>query len=352
MTGSAERADRDRWVLALSLSGGLVLLVVVAAFAVRYGSTPISLSALGRVLIGHRSDLAPADIVVDQIVWQIRLPRVLLAMVVGAALSTAGTVIQALVRNPLADPFLLGISSGASVGATSVLLFGAFSAWGLWSLTVGSVAGALVALLLVFALSTDRGQLTPLRLVLSGVALAAMFQAITSFLIFQGDPRATQTVVYWLLGSFGRATWSQLWLPSVALLVAIGYLQRQARALNALAIGPQLAISLGIEVHRLRRSLFVVTSLITGVAVAVSGIVGFVGLVVPHIVRFAVGSDHRRTLPVGAIWGAAFLVGGDLIARTLVSPQEMPIGVVTAFIGGPVFLYLLRRGRYGGGDVT
>jgi len=328
------------------------VLVVVAAAAVRYGSTPISLSALGRVLVGPGSATAPEDVVVEAIVWQIRLPRVLLAMVVGAGLATAGTVIQALVRNPLADPFLLGISSGASVGATGVLLFGVLSGLGLWALTVGSVVGALVALLLVFALATDAGALTPLRLVLSGVALAAMFQAIASFLVFQGDPRATQTVVYWLLGSFGRASWDQLWLPAGALLVSIGYLMLQARALNALAIGPQLAISLGIDVRRLRRSLFVVTSVITGVAVAVSGIVGFVGLVVPHIVRFAVGSDHRRTLPVGAVWGAAFLVGADLLARVAVAPQDLPIGVVTAFIGGPVFLYLLRRGRYGRGEYS
>ena len=217
---------------------------------------------------------------------------------------------------------------------------------GLWALSVGSIAGALVAMVLVFAVARESGQLTPTRLLLCGVALAAMFEALASFLLFRGNPQATDAVLFWLLGSFGRATWSQLWFPAATLTVAVAYLVVQARRLNALAVGAETATSLGVDVKRLRRNLFVVTSIVAGVAVAVSGIIGFVGLVVPHIVRLGVGSDHRKTLLVGLVWGATFMVLADIVARTVVAPQEMPVGVVTAFIGAPVFIVLLRRGSY------
>ena len=169
---------------------------------------------------------------------------------------------------------------------------------------------------------------------------------MTSFLIFRGNPQATQSVLFWLLGSFGLANWEQLPIPAIALLVAMGYLVAQGRSLNALAMGSEPATSLGVDVQHLRRNLFVVVSLMAGVAVAVSGVIGFVGLVVPHIVRLMVGSDHRRVLPVGIVFGASFMVLGDLLARTIVPPQEMPIGVITAFIGAPTLIILIRRRPY------
>ena len=253
---------------------------------------------------------------------------------------------QALVRNSLADPFLLGVSSGASVGATAVLLFGAFASLGLWALSVGSVIGAMAAMAAVFLVSRTGPQLAPTQLILCGVVLSALFESVTSFLLFRGNPQATQSVLFWLLGSFGNANWTQLPIPAAALVVAMGYLLAQARSLNALAMGAEPAASLGVDVARLRRNLFIVTSLMVGVAVAVSGVIGFVGLVVPHIVRLMVGSDHRRVLPVGVLFGASFMVVGDLLARTIVSPQEMPIGVITAFIGAPTLLVLIRRRPY------
>jgi iron complex transport system permease protein len=255
-------------------------------------------------------------------------------------------VVQALVRNSLADPFLLGVSSGASVGATAVLLFGVFASLGVWALSLGSVLGAVLAMAAVFAVSRSGRQLSPTQLILSGVVLSALFESVTSFLIFKGNPQATQAVLFWLLGSFGNANWTQLPIPAVALVLAIVYLVVQGRSLNALALGAESATSLGVDVRRLHRNLFVVTSLMVGVAVAVSGIIGFVGLVVPHIVRLLVGSDHRRVLPVGVLFGAAFMVIGDLLARTIVAPQEMPIGVITAFIGAPTLIVLLRRRPY------
>ena len=327
------------------LLGCLVLLLAAMTAGVAIGSVGLSPGAVWQVVVDHLSG-RPQQSVANEIVWQIRLPRVLLAAVVGAALTTAGTVVQALVRNSLADPFLLGVSSGASVGAAAVLLYGAFASLGVWAVSAGSVVGAIAATVAVFLVSGAGRRLSPTQLILCGVVLSALFESTTSFLIFKGNPQATQSVLFWLLGSFGNADWPQLPIPAAALLVAIVYLTAQGRSLNALAMGVEPAASLGIEVRRLRRNLFVVTSLMVGVTVAVAGVIGFVGLAVPHIVRLLVGSDHRRVLPVGVLFGAAFMVIGDLLARTIVAPQEMPIGVITAFIGAPTLIVLIRRRPY------
>ena len=336
---------RDRAPLPVVLVGCTALLVAAMALGVTFGSVGLSPASVWQVLADHATGHT-SNSVADEIVWEIRVPRVLLAAVVGAALTTAGTVVQALVRNALADPFLLGVSSGASVGATLVLLFGAFASLGIWALSVGSVLGSMAAMAAVFLVSRTGRQLAPTQLILCGVVLSAMFEAVTSFLIFRGNPQATQAVLFWLMGSFGNANWTQLPIPTAVLLVGMGFLLAQARSLNALAMGAEPAASLGVNVAALRRNLFVVTSLMVGLAVAVSGIIGFVGLIIPHIVRLMVGSDHRRVLAVGVPVGAAFMVLADLLARTIVSPQEMPIGVITAFIGAPTLLVLIRRRPY------
>ena len=336
---------RDRLPIGIVLAGSAVLLVVVVTLGVGIGSVSLSPGAVWHVIVDHVTGHVTST-TADQIVWQIRLPRVLLAAAVGAALTTAGTVVQVLVRNALADPFLLGVSSGASVGATTVLLFGAFASLGIWAISFGSVVGALAAMATVFLVSRQGRELAPTQLILCGVVLSALFESTTSFLIFKGNPQATQSVLFWLLGSFGSANWTQLPIPVMALAIAMVYLLAQGRSLNALAMGSEPAASLGVDVRRLRRNLFVVTSLMVGVTVAVSGVIGFVGLVVPHIVRLMVGSDHRRVLPVGVLFGASFMVLGDLLARTVVSPQEMPIGVITAFIGAPTLIFLIRRRPY------
>lgn len=330
--------------------GALVVVLMVSCTAgVAWGSVSIAAGDVWGIVWAHLSGTGgpsgwtPGE---DQVVWQLRLPRVLLAAMVGATLTSVGTVIQALVRNPLADPFILGVSSGASVGAASVLLFGAFAGFGVWALSAGGFLGALAAVVIVFSIAQQRGQLSPVRLVLVGVALAFLFEATTSFLVFRSDPRASQTVLFWLLGSFGRASWPLLGIPATTLAVGVGYLLLQARRLNALALGDDTAVALGVDVRRLRASLFLVTSVMTGVAVAVSGAIGFIGLVLPHVVRLLVGADHRRVLPVGVLLGAVFMIWGDLAARTLVAPQELPVGVVTAFAGAPLLIALIRRGVY------
>jgi iron complex transport system permease protein len=337
--------NRDRVPLIIVLAACLVLLIVTMTAGVAIGSVPLSPGQVWHV-IADRIAGHPDNSVAGIIVWQIRFPRVVLAAVVGAALTTAGSVVQVLVRNALADPFLLGVSSGASVGATAVLLLGAFASLGVWAISVGSVLGALAAMASVFLVSRTGSSLSPTQLILCGVVMSALFESVTSFLIFRGNPQATQAVLFWLLGSFGLASWNQIPIPAVALAAAMVYLLGQSRALNALAMGSEPAASLGVDVHRMRRNLFIVASLMAGVAVAVSGVIGFVGLVVPHIVRLMVGSDHRRVLPTGVLFGAAFMVVGDLLARTIVAPQEMPIGVITAFIGAPTLIFLIRRRPY------
>ena len=346
MARSSRRAAARLIPLPLALIGCAALLFVSMVLGVAIGSVPLSPMTVLRVVADHLDGHHPGYTVANAIVWEIRLPRVLLAAVVGAALTTAGTVVQVLVRNALADPFLLGVSSGASVGATAVLLLGAFASLGVWAISVGSVLGALAAMGAVFLVSRTGRALAPTQLILCGVVLSALFESVTSFLIFRGNPQATQSVLFWLLGSFGLASWQQLPIPAIALAVAMVYLIALGRSLNALAMGPGPAAALGVDVQGLRRNLFIVTSLMAGAAVAVSGVIGFVGLVIPHIVRLMVGSDHRRVLPVGVLFGASFMVLGDLLARVIVAPQEMPIGVITAFIGAPVLIVLIRRRPY------
>ncbi|WSN08428.1 iron ABC transporter permease [Micromonospora sp. NBC_01699] len=281
------------------------------------------------------------------IVWQVRTPRVLLAMVVGAGLSVVGVAVQAMVRNPLADPFVLGISSGASVGATSVVVFGLFTGLGLYALSTAALLGGLFAAALVYLAARGPAGLTPLRLVLTGTALAYGFQAVMSLLVFLSpDGQAARTVLFWLLGSLGAATWGSLPLAATGVVLAMVLLSRSARELDALAMGDETAASMGVDVVALRRRLFVLTAAVTGLLVAVSGAIGFVGLVMPHLVRILVGSGHRRVLLVAPLVGAGFMVWTDLASRTLFAPEELPIGVLTALVGVPVFVTLIHRRGY------
>lgn len=281
------------------------------------------------------------------IVWQVRVPRVLLAVLVGAGLSVVGVAVQAMVRNALADPFVLGISSGASVGASSVVVFGLFTGLGVYAVSAAALLGALCASVLVYLAARGRAGLTPLRLVLTGIALAYGFQAVTSLVVFLSpDYQAASTVLFWTLGSLGAATWGSLPPAAAGVLCCVVVLLRRSRALDALATGDETAASLGVDAAATRRWMFALTSVVTGLLVAVSGAVGFVGLVMPHLVRMLVGSTHRRVLAVAPLAGACFTVWADIASRTFFSPQELPLGVVTALVGVPVFVALLRRNGY------
>ncbi|WP_220479780.1 FecCD family ABC transporter permease [Halosaccharopolyspora lacisalsi] len=333
----------------LTLAVALVVLAASVIGGVALGPTSIApgkaLSLLHEALRG--GVVSAEDAGTYAIVWNIRLPRVLLAAVVGAGLSTVGVAVQAMVRNALADPFVLGISSGASVGASAVALFGFLGALGLYALSTAAFLGALGATLLVYLIARSGGGLAPLRLVLTGTALSYGFSAITTLMVFRApNGNAAQSTLFWLLGSLGGVTWSSLPVATVVVALGIGYLLLSARRLNALSMGDETATTLGVAPERLRRELFVVTAAVTGVVVAVSGAVGFVGLMLPHLVRLVTGSDHRRVLLLAPPAGAIFLVWVDVLARTLAAPEELPLGVITAAIGVPCFLLLMSRRGY------
>ncbi|MFJ4689024.1 FecCD family ABC transporter permease [Streptomyces sp. NPDC088789] len=279
----------------------------------------------------------------ETIVLDVRAPRVLLGAVVGAGLAVVGTAMQALLRNPLAEPYLLGVSSGASLGAVLVIVFGV-NLLGTVSLSAAAFVGALGALLLVYATARSGGRITSVRLVLAGVAIAAVLTALLDLLLLTTD-RGNQAreVLAWTLGGLGGVNWGMLWLPSTALASGIGILLAQARNLNLLLAGEEAATTMGLDVARFRARMFVLLSLITGVLVAAAGPIGFVGLILPHIVRLFVGGDHRRVLPTAALGGAVFLIWADIAARTVAAPLEIPVGVLTALCGGPFFLWLMRR---------
>ncbi|MFD8291289.1 FecCD family ABC transporter permease [Streptomyces lavendulae] len=284
------------------------------------------------------------------IVWDVRMPRVVLGAVVGAGLAVTGTVLQALVRNRLADPFLLGASSGASAGAVLVIVFGtaagagAVGALGGAGVPLAAFAGSMAALVTVYALARRGGTMTTGRLILAGVAVQYVLSALTSLvLVLSASPDQVRSVLFWTLGGLGGARWSELALPAAALFVGTGVLVTLARPLDLLLAGEEGAHTLGLDTGRFRAAAFVLTSLVIGVLVASSGAIGFVGLMVPHAARMVVGAGHRALLPVAALGGAVFLTLADLLARTAAAPEEIPVGVVTALVGGPFFLWMLRR---------
>ena len=332
----------------LYLGALTVLLLLCMLMAVTWGSANLHAGDVWRVL-WHQLP-GTGDLPIDndhRIVWLIRMPRVLLAALVGAGLAMVGLSMQALVGNPLADPYLLGVSSGASVGAVSVLTLGAFALAGFagaGAITLGAFAGALLATVLVYFLARQRGRIWPTRLILSGVAVAYTLSGVTSLITMTSGQRdLANALMTWTLGSFASTQWHTLLWPSVLLLLGMGVLWLHGRELNALVTGDESATTLGVDTQALRRKLFVLVSLLTGSMVAVSGAIGFVGLVVPHVARMLVGGEHRQLLPLCALLGAIFMVAVDLLARTLFAPMEIPVGVVTSLIGGPFFIWMLLR---------
>ena len=331
-----------------------VLLFAAAAvsfvISLTFGSVAYDAINVWDVVAAHIGIIPGDDVfgsTIDSVVWSLRAPRGLLALIVGAGLALAGVVMQTLVRNPLADPYLLGVSSGASVGATAVITIGVFTSFGLYAISVGALFGALAATAIVYLITLVQGGLTPLRLILTGVVASSAFSALASFLVFKAqDARAAQGVMFWMLGSVVGAQWDRLLLPALVVLAAFLILMFMSNPLDAMAAGPDTAAALGVNVERLRQILFFIQALLVGAMVAVAGGIGFVGLVIPHLARIMVGSLHRRLLPIAMVLGAVFMVWVDVIARIAAPPQEIPLGVVTGVLGAPLFLLLMGRGRY------
>nr|WP_269330309.1 iron ABC transporter permease [Kineosporia babensis] len=303
-----------------------VACAIAVVLSVAIGSVYIAPEQVVSVIAGHllpwSADSSATD-VQARIIWEFRLPRALLGLVVGSALAVAGAVLQAVVRNPLADPFIFGVSSGASVAAVAALTLvtGTLAAV---SVPLAAFAGALVTTLTVFLLAQQRGRVTAHRLVLAGVAMSYLLSSVTSYLVLRasGPGEGVSQVLSWLSGSLAAADWGDLGLPTLVLLLSTVGLTLLARVLNAFLIGDETAASLGVDVGRVRLGLFVITSLLVGVVVAVSGAIGFVGLVVPHAIRMIVGSDHRWVLPASALAGGLLLVVVDIIARLILAPRN------------------------------
>lgn len=280
------------------------------------------------------------------IIVNLRLPRVLLGMIVGASLSVCGVAMQALVRNRLADPFVLGVSSGASAFATLGMLFGTFSVFGIYYLPISAFIGSLATITIVYAISRIKGRINITHLLLSGVVLSMIMDNLTS-IIKLSAPNALglHNAEFWMSGSLAGAKWEYLTLPLAILLICIVILMINHRGLNLLLLGEESAGALGTNVGRLQKLLVIVASLMAGVTVSVSGCIGFVGLIVPHFTRLLVGSDHKKVLPVSALLGGILVVWVDVAGRMVIAPEELPAGILTAVIGGPIFIWLLKKNK-------
>ncbi|MFM9261553.1 FecCD family ABC transporter permease [Rhodococcus sp. 5A-K4] len=321
---------------------GVVTLAGSAAVAITLGPAGLSVDEVASIVVGHLGGTA-ADVtpIRDGIVWDLRLPRTLLAALCGAGLGLCGAIMQSLLRNPLADPFVLGISSGASTGAVLIVILGVGS--GVIGLSSGAFIGAVISFALVLLLAHAAGG-TPDRVILAGVAATQLFSALTSFIVItSADPEQTRGVMFWLLGSLGGADWLDVALCAAVVAVGLVVCLTHSRALDAFAFGEDAASSLGVNVWRVRVTLLLATALMTAVIVSVAGAIGFVGLVLPHAARALVGPSHRRLLPASALIGSIFLVWVDAVARTAIAPQELPAGVVTALVGVPAFAVILWR---------
>jgi len=332
-------------VLAIVLVAGVLLSSIIGQLAI----TPAEV--LGSVLraLGIQNSLAPEDPIIESTLWVVRFPRIVMALAVGAALAVAGSVMQAIFGNPLAEPGVVGVSSGAALGAAAAIVLGAnvavVAAFGSWATAVFAFVGGLLATLLVYFMSRANGRTEVVTLLLTGIAINAFAGAGLAFLLFVGDSASREQIVFWQLGSLNGSRWQEVGLVigvTVAGLIVAAIL---ARRYDLLALGERNARHLGINVEALRIGSIVLVALLTGVAVAFCGIIAFVGLVVPHIIRMAIGPSHRALILASAVGGGVLLVFADLLARTIVIGADLPIGMLTSLVGGPFFFYLLAKQR-------
>ena len=353
-----EQVSQTKKGSVLRTSMYVAVLIGLAAFlifsilaAITFGNADLSLkdvySVIAYKLFHIKSLSAYAEGAVHDVVWLIRLPRVLLALAVGMALSVCGVVMQAIVQNPLADPYVLGISSGASLGATLAIMLGVGGFLGGNSVGVPAFIGAMVTSFAVIAIANMGGKATSAKLILAGMAVSAVCSAFSNFVIYiTNDKNAATEVMKWTMGS---ASWSRVGVMLPVTLICVIIFWTQYRNLNLMLLGDDVSITLGTDLHRLRTFYLIVASVMIGFAVYCAGVIGFVGLVIPHVIRILFGTDHRRLLPLSALLGASFLIWCDVACRVILKNSEMPIGVLVSIIGAPCFIYLLVRKSYGFG---
>jgi len=336
--------------LSYKLLLGLIILALSISIAVSTGTADISMQVSWGIALNQLfPELVTKPLLgldwsngTENIIWQIRFPRAILAALVGAGLAVTGCVLQTTTGNALADPHLLGVSSGAAFGAiTAIMHVGLI--FGSLTLPLFAFVGALAAISIVILVARKEGFLQPNKLILSGVAVSFVIMSAANLLIFLGDHRAAHNVMFWMLGGLGLAQWHDLIYPLVAFFICFFWFSLNSRNINALLAGEEMAATLGLNVANFRLKVFVFAALMTSVMVAFSGAIGFVGLMIPHILRIFVGADNRQLIPLSAISGAIFLVIVDIIARKLLAPQDLPIGIITGLLGGVFFIYLMRR---------
>jgi len=328
----------QRWLYINSLFG--LILIISLLIGLLMGAEPISLSEVARILKGvpHQTDSAK-----EAILLQVRLPRILLAGLVGGILALCGVVFQALLRNPLADPFILGVSSGAALGAYLAMLLGLQSTFlGFTAMPLMAFAGGLMSIWIVYLIAKVDGQLPITGLLLAGVVVNAVLSALILFITSVLDAGKVMNILVWVMGNIGSLDYRVIGTLAFYTMISGFLLLMTAKPLNLLTLGEESALTLGLPVERVKKLLLVLTTFLTGAAVSVSGIIGFVGIIAPHAARILVGPDHRVLLPVSALVGASFLILADTMARTMLGPTEIPVGVLTALCGGPFFLILLK----------
>lgn len=333
-----------------------IALLFFMMLAVHIGSVTLDFGVIRKVLankIMHR-EVFPVtwEPSTEQIIWDIRAPRVLMAFVVGAGLTLCGILMQALTKNPLADPYVLGISHGASAGAVSVIMYGYLSFLGGYGTMVGAFVGAVLSIVLSLRIATIRNKVTATQLVLAGIAVSALFSAVTNFMIYHTKTGSdkVKTATYWMMGSLSGASWTRLTYAVTAFVVCLILICILSHSLDVLLLGDDVAITVGVNTERLKLIIIAISTLLTGIIVSVSGTIGFVGLTIPHITRSIVGTKHSRLIPASILVGGNFLIIADMLSRIVVAPEELPIGVVSAFFGAPFFLYLIKKshGKFGG----
>lgn len=337
----------------------LVLLVAFIFLSIIYslinGQANISIEDIVQILLTKISGgrLGSLDGVTSNsavnIIWFVRAPRVILAVFVGMGLAITGAVMQAVVQNPLADPYILGISSGASLGATFAILvgFGTGSIFSQFGLAFGAFIGAMAAAFGVLVLSGIGGRMTSVKLVLSGSVIGALCSSVSSFIVYlANNAEGIKTVTFWAMGSLASASWNKLAVLSIIVVLITSFFLFQHRILNVMLLGDEAAITLGVPLSKYRKWYLLLAALLTGVIVAYSGMIGFVGLIIPHIVRGLIGSDHKRLLPIVALSGALFMIWADVLSRTIIPNVELPIGIITSVIGAPLFIYIIVKKGY------
>jgi iron complex transport system permease protein len=329
----------------IAVSGALLIFLIISVWAcIHIGPEKLGFSDVNALLLSGFKMEKVLETPIQTIVFELRLPRILLAALVGAALALSGTAFQGILRNPLADPYIVGTSAGAAVGGVVAIVFRLKSSfYGISAVAILAFGGALLAMYAIHSISSKGGRVPVETFLLAGVIVGSFLWALVSFLLTVATKEGLQEVIFWLMGSTREAGWSNVLMLFIYFVISLAGLMWVSYPLNLLTLGDESALHLGVNVEKVKNIVIIFASLVTAASVAACGLIGFVGLMIPHVVRMVAGADHRRLLPLSALAGAIFLVWVDTAARTIISPQEIPVGILTAIMGAPFFLYLLRK---------